>query len=279
MFPVLTIKIYSHPERALHEFIAHDTICGLFDTLNKSATTPYRITRHAYQTPTNRLTTAFEIETFSGDGGLLVVFNAEYDALPAPTELRHACGHNLIATASAAAFISATSALRASGAKNWRLRLLGTPAEEAAGGKLKLLKQGAYREAAACVMVHPVPLFPTQDGVSWTSSLASQRVSVVFDGKPSHGALAPWEGRNALDAFVNAYVSISTLRQQLMPHQRICGIITEGGVAANVIPSVAKAQFSVRSKNKEELDALMGKVKTCLMAGAVSSGCEATITV
>ena len=38
-----------------------------------------------------------------------------------------------------------------------------------------------------------------------------------FRGKPAHAAGAPWEGKNALDAVVAAYQSLSMLRQQMQP--------------------------------------------------------------
>jgi metal-dependent amidase/aminoacylase/carboxypeptidase family protein len=83
--------------------------------------------------------TSFEAEY--GSGGRVVVFNAEYDALPG---IGHACGHNLIATASIAAFLGVTAALKqASGKIPGRVRLLGTPAEEGKGGKAMLITAGA----------------------------------------------------------------------------------------------------------------------------------------
>jgi len=33
-----------------------------------------------------------------------------------------------------------------------RVRLLGTPAEEGGGGKLKMIAAGAYKDAAACLV-------------------------------------------------------------------------------------------------------------------------------
>jgi len=104
----------------------------------------HNVTRHAYG-----LDTSFEVEF--GQGGALVIFNAEYDALPG---LGHACGHNLIATCSIAAFLATVELLR-SGLEG-RVRLLGTPAEENGGGKIRLIKAGAYDGADACLMAHPV---------------------------------------------------------------------------------------------------------------------------
>ena len=100
------------------------------------------VTRSAYG-----LATCFEAT--SGAGGRCVNFNAELDALPG---LGHACGHNLIATASVAAFLALRHAL-AEFSVQGRVQLLGTPAEEDGGGKIDLLKAGAYEKADVSLMV------------------------------------------------------------------------------------------------------------------------------
>jgi hypothetical protein len=64
----------------------------------------------------------------------------------------------------------------------------------------------------------------------------------VYRGQPAHASAAPWQGVNALDALVLAYQSISVLRQQILPNQRIHGIITKGGDAPN---STLNPQFSI----------------------------------
>lgn len=99
------------------------------------------MTRHAYG-----LDTSFEVQV--GSGGRLVNFNAEYDALP---DIGHACGHNLIATASLTAFLATASLLERTKLPG-RAQLLGTPAEEHGGGKLDLLKAGAYDGVDASLM-------------------------------------------------------------------------------------------------------------------------------
>ena len=86
--------------------------------------------------PTGDLETAFEI-TF-GKEGPLVVLCVEYDALP---EIGHACGHNVIATASIGAGIALRNLVDELGV---RVKLLGTPAEEGGGGKIILLDKGAF---------------------------------------------------------------------------------------------------------------------------------------
>ena len=85
----------------------------------------------------------------SGSGGRLANFNAEYDALPG---IGHACGHNLIATAAVTGFIGLAYVLNRFRI-NGRVQLLGTPAEEDGGGKIDLLKAGAYNEVDVSLMM------------------------------------------------------------------------------------------------------------------------------
>lgn len=57
----------------------------------------------------------------------------------------------------------------------------------------------------------------------------------------AHASAAPWEGVNALDAANIAYTSISALRQQIQPADRIHGIVVppSDGWAANIVPDKA----------------------------------------
>lgn len=128
-------QIWENPELAYEEHIAHDTLCDFLEGQG------FEVTRHAYG-----LDTSFEV--LVGSGGRLVNFNAEYDALP---DIGHACGHNLIATASLTAFLATASLLKTHGLPG-RIQLLGTPAEEQGGGKLDLLKAGAYNGVDASLM-------------------------------------------------------------------------------------------------------------------------------
>lgn len=79
----------------------------------------------------------------------MINFNAEYDALP---DLGHACGHNLIATAGVAGFLGLSHAIEKFGIKG-RAQLLGTPAEEDGGGKVDLVKAGAYEKPSVSLMM------------------------------------------------------------------------------------------------------------------------------
>lgn len=82
--------------------------------------------------------------------GRCVNFNAEYDALP---EIGHACGHNLIATASVTAFVALAFVIRKFKLPG-EVQLLGTPAEEDGGGKIDLIEAGAYKGVDVSMMVY-----------------------------------------------------------------------------------------------------------------------------
>ncbi|KAJ1705674.1 amidohydrolase [Aspergillus flavus] len=252
-------QIHKNPELAFEEFKAHDNITTLLEDLG------FSVTKHAYG-----LATAFVAEY--GSGGRVVAFNAEYDALPG---IGHACGHNLIATSSIGAFLGVVAALKASTLPG-RVRLIGTPAEEDGGGKIKLIEAGAYEDVDACLMVHPAAhkRFPDGvTGVSYVTSNAIVKFRARFTGKPAHAAGAPWQGVNALDAVCLSYNGVSMLRQQIQPHERIHGVIVEGGTKPNVITASGTVDYFCRSTSLEEAEALKDRVIKCFDGAAIATGC------
>ncbi|KAL3952181.1 hypothetical protein ACCO45_013898 [Purpureocillium lilacinum] len=249
-------RIHSHPELAFEETHAHDTVCGMLEALG------YNVTRHAHN-----LKTAFEVE--AGTGGGVIVYNAEYDALPG---IGHACGHNLIATSSIAAFLATAEALKANSISG-RVRLLGTPGEEEGGGKVALLDAGAYQGVDACLMGHPGPRLAPVDGVIHVPFLAVAGVTVTFNGVNAHAGNAPWLGKNALDAAVGAYNNISMLRQQMSPEQRVHAVISHGGDRANVIPHKTEMRILVRASTNADLEATRPRIASCCEGAATATGC------
>ena len=128
----------------------------------------YQVTRHAYG-----LETAFEV--ISGDGGRTVNFNAEYDALPG---MGHACGHNLIATASVTGFLALAYTLRRFGTDG-RVQLLGTPAEEDGGGKIDLLNAGVYEKVDVSLMMCDLIPPSHRDVVQEQKELTATQTSAI----------------------------------------------------------------------------------------------------
>jgi amidohydrolase len=199
----------------------------------------------------------------AGSGPVHVVICAEYDALPG---VGHACGHNIIA---AAAFGAGAALSRVADDVGLTVTVLGTPAEEGGGGKILLLDRGAFDGAHAAMMVHP---WPYDRLVS--ACLAVDHIDVTYTGRSAHASAAPYEGINAGDALTIAQVAIGLMRQQLRHGNQVHGIVTEGGDAANIIPSHTKGRFMLRARNLTDLEALRPKVHHCFEAGAIATGCD-----
>ena len=197
----------------------------------------------------------------AGSGAVRIGICAEYDALP---DVGHACGHNVIAASAVGAGIGLARVADEIGAT---VVVLGTPAEEGGGGKITMLDAGAFDDLAVAMMVHPFP----RDHLE-ARCLAVDHLDVTYTGKEAHASAAPWAGVNASDAMTVALVAIGLLRQQLPPGDQVHGVVTEGGVAANIIPAHVTGRFMCRSVDEERLRALRARVDACFEAGALSTG-------
>lgn len=247
----LSHSIHANPELNFEEHHAHEALTGVLDDNGID------VVRGAYDMPT-----AFDARVGAADGPTVAVL-CEYDALP---EIGHACGHNIIGSAGLGAGIAVAKVAEALGG---RVAILGTPAEEGGGGKEFMIRRGAFDDVDLAMMVHPA-----DRDLRTMHTIAIQRLDVTYDGKASHAAAAPHQGRNALDAAVLGYNAVAALRQHIRPDERIHGIFTEAGVKPNIVPSRAAAEWYVRSGNMSSLETLKERVQRCLQGGADASGCE-----
>jgi metal-dependent amidase/aminoacylase/carboxypeptidase family protein len=74
-----------------------------------------------------------------------------------------------------------------------------------------------------------------------------------------------------------AQVALGLLRQQFRPGDQVHGIVTDGGQAANIIPSSVTGRFMCRSTTLPGLERLEPRIRACFEAGAVATGCTFTI--
>jgi amidohydrolase len=209
---------------------------------------------------------AFDCATgFSGDVGTgpTVCIMSEYDALP---DIGHGCGHNVIAAAGLGAAIALASIAQNSGG---RVRYMGTPAEEGGGGKILMARNGALSGVDLAMMVHPADA-----DLATIDAIALQQLLVEYSGQESHAAAAPHMGRNALDAAVLGYMAVATLRQHIMPTERVHGIFLKSGEKPNIVPSEASTEWYVRSDNVSSLATLKPRVLAALESGAHACGCS-----
>ena len=146
--------------------------------------------------------------------------------------------------------------------------MLGTPAEESGGGKIVMLEHGIFDDVAAALMVHPGPF-----DIVGATSLALADIAIAYTGRASHASAAPEFGRNAADAITVAQVGLGLLRQHLSPGQQFHGIVSEGGVAPNIVPAQTELLYYLRATTSESLDDLVERAYACFAAGALATGC------
>ncbi|TET45685.1 MAG: M20 family peptidase [Dehalococcoidia bacterium] len=246
----LSLRIHSNPETAFQE---EKAATWLTDYLKEKG--------FSIEKGICGLATAFRAGY--GKGKPVIALLAEYDALP---KLGHACGHNIIATSAVGAGIAAKLAVDEFGGT---VQVLGTPGEEMYGGKVYMVRKGAFKNVDAVMMVHPAGL-----NTAATKFLACQTLEVEFFGKPAHAAARPEVGINALEAMLMSYAAINSLRQHIKDTARIHGIITDGGEAANIVPAHTAGHFIVRAAEDSYLDELKERVLNCFMGAATATGAK-----
>lgn len=253
----LSHRIHDHPELGYHEVQAAGWLTEFL------AAQGFKVERGV-----GGVDTAFRATIESGEGPGIAIM-CEYDALPA---IGHACGHNVIATAGvgAGAALAAVRDRLPAG----RIHVIGTPAEEGGGGKVRLLRGGVFKDVDAAMMVHGWDRWvPHQD------LLGVVRVGFEFTGKAAHASADPWEGVNALDGVIQTFNNVGMLRQQMRPDARVHGIVTSGGAAPNIIPEHAAAMFYVRAASLDYLAALQARVIACAEGAATATGTSLKVTV
>lgn len=205
--------------------------------------------------------TAFKATFDSGKPGMTIGYLCEYDALP---KIGHGCGHNMIGVMSAGAGVALSKVLHEIGGK---VIVYGTPAEETNGGKVILAEAGVFDELDAAMIVHP-------DGETRASgsSSALYPIRFIYKGKTAHAASCPEKGINALNSVIQLFNGIDALRQHVTPDVRMHGIITKGGVAANIVPDEAIADFYFRASTKERVTEVVEKVKKIAEGAALMTG-------
>ena len=251
----LSRKINADPDLAYEE---HHAVARIAALLEKHG--------HRVEKGLAGLPTAFRARV--GPPGPTVALLAEYDALP---DVGHGCGHNLISMTIVGAFLAA-----AADAQDLEvgIELIGTPAEEKGGGKIDLLDKGVFRETVAALFSHP------GSGGNWSVSerlLGITVKRVIYEGLAAHAAVSPEKGRNALTALIALFVSVDGWRQHLPSTARVHGIVREGGVASNIIPSRAVGDFGIRAADMDALGGMVDMFTDMAKGAALQTGTKVAI--
>lgn len=244
----LSLKIHDNPELGFQEIKAAGWLTGYLEENG-----------FAIERGVGGLDTAFRASY--GKGKPVIALLAEYDALPG---LGHGCGHNIICAIAAGAGAAARQAADKLGGS---LQVIGTPGEEGLGGKVIMANRGAFNGLDAAIIVHP----ETTDFAT-SYALACQTLDIEFFGRAAHAAAQPELGINALEAMLQSFSSVNSLRQHIRSSARIHGIITDGGKAPNIVPEHSAGSFIVRAMENDYLDELKERVLNCFIGAATATG-------
>ena len=242
--------IYHNPELGNQEFKAVEILTSFLEEH-----------RFTVEREFLNIKTAFRATFDSKKEGPTIGYLCEYDALP---EIGHGCGHNMIGPMSAGAGILLSKILDEVGG---RIIVYGTPAEETDGAKVILAENGVFDELDVAMMAHPA-----SETIRSGDTIALYPLQFTYKGKTAHAAASPHEGINALNSVIQLFNGIDALRQHVTPDVRMHGIITSGGVAANIVPDEAVAQFYFRAATKETLEDVVEKVKKIAEGAALMTG-------
>lgn len=251
----LSHQIHQRPELGNEEIFASRT---LIEQLN----------RHNFEVETDIAghATGFIAKYDSSKPGPTIGYLAEYDALPG---LGHACGHNIIGTASVLAGIALKQVIDKVGGQ---VIVLGCPAEEGGengSAKASYVKEGIIDELDIALMVHP-----GNETYRTINTLAVDVLDIKFYGKSTHASENAHEARNALDAMLSYFNGVAQLRQHIKKSQRVHGVILDGGKAANIIPDFTHARFYTRATTRKDLDVLTERVGQIARGAAIQTGCD-----
>ncbi|MBX7108002.1 MAG: amidohydrolase [Chitinophagales bacterium] len=217
-----------------------------------------------------------------GSGKPIIGIMGEFDALPGlsqkaqPTKEAlmegapgHGCGHNMFGAGSLGAAL-AIKELMAEGKLKGTIRFYGTPAEEDGAGKVYMARAGLFNDLDICLDWHP----DYENKANMQSSQAVTDYLVEFNGKSSHAAADPWNGRSALDAAELFTTGVNFYREHMKPSARIHYVYKEAGNVPNVIPDKASVWIWMRDSKRTGVAVLEERVRNIAQGAALMAGVQ-----
>ena len=205
-----------------------------------------------------------------GEGKPVIGFLGEYDALSGLSQKAdctchdpiveggdgHGCGHNLIGAGCVSAVMALCDYIKEKGIGG-TVRYYGCPAEENAGGKAFMVRDGAFDDCDLALAWHPGPYHY----VNCNGSLANFRAFFTFHGKSAHAAGSPHLGRSALDAVELMNVGVNYMREHMIDQARVHYAVTNtGGTAPNVVQAEAQVLYAIRAPKVTQVKELYERV-------------------
>lgn len=243
--------IFHHPELAYQETLSSKCLADYLESQG------FKITWK-----TAGIDTAFT--AVWGGGKPILGFLAEYDALAG---VGHACGHNLLGTAVAAAACALKADMEATGAAG-TICVYGCPAEEIMSGKIMMNNQGVFDDLDVAITWHPFD----RNRVSNDIWQAQDIKNYTFHGVSAHASRSPESGRSALDAAELMNIGVNYLREHVTDDVRMHYAYMDNGIPANVVPDFAKTNYFIRSTKRSRTEDASKRVDACAKGAAMMTG-------
>ncbi|HEU4522544.1 MAG TPA: amidohydrolase, partial [Thermoanaerobaculia bacterium] len=270
----LSYEIWRHAETALKETRSSEALAEFAEKQG------FRVTRGLAGMPT-----AFLAEY--GSGSPVIGIMGEYDALPGISQKAqpvkealtagaagHGCGHNLFGVGSLAAAMAVKDLIDAGKVKG-TVRFYGTPAEEAVGGKIYMLRDGVMKGVDVMLAWHPSD--KTQSDTK--SSQALVDIDVEFTGRAAHAAFDPWNGRSAVDGAEIFTHAVNLMREHIRPTARMHYTIVRGGQVPNVIPEYAQVWMWMRDLEMTEVEEMLARIRKIAAGAAMAADVESKVNI
>lgn len=270
----LSDEIWRYAETALHETKSSKALADWAEAKG------FRVTRGVADMPT-----AFVAEY--GEGAPVIGILGEFDALPGvsqkaqprrealePGAPGHGCGHNLFGVGSLGAAVAVRD-LIAAGKLHGTVKFFGTPAEEAVGGKIYMLRDGVMDGVDVMLAWHPSE--ETEADTKSTQAMVDLRVE--FYGRSAHAAFDPWNGRSAADGLEVFLFAINRMREHIRPTSRIHYTVLEAGKVPNVLADYAKVWLWLRDADRAEVQGMLVRARQIAQGAALAANVESKVTV
>jgi aminobenzoyl-glutamate utilization protein B len=194
-----------------------------------------------------------------GEGRPKIAVVTELDALPGGSQTPgafdrkplveggpgHMEGHNTHGGVASAAAFAVKQAMQRYGIKGTVALSFG-PNEEQLASRPFIVRAGYFKDVDAIIYLHLRDALSTGYGVQNYAAISSR---FTFHGKTAHGAVNPWDGRDAVDAVELMDLGFDKLREHLQPTYRAHRTITNGGVQPNIIADTGEIWWFVRDAN------------------------------
>jgi aminobenzoyl-glutamate utilization protein B len=143
------------------------------------------------------------------------------------------------------------------------------PAEEQIISRPYLVRSGQFKQSDIAIVLHIGDNFAAGYGLMNYAAISAK---FTFHGKTAHGAVNPWDGKDAVDAVELMDIGFDKLREHLHPTYRAHRAITAGGIQPNIIPDYGQIWWFVRDADMASAKETFDKLTRIAAGAALMTG-------